>query len=382
LVKSNRGYAIAFEYGSSGAVSAACGFNLSQSSVTTATTCGAATLKTSYSYASGGNGGYNLTAAVDVFGNAAQYTYSANIGGLVCLTDPGSTTCKVTNSYQTGQYHITQQTMGDGTIWQFSCSCSSDGKDDSDDSFPDDSSGWTDPNGNGMAFDYHGGVMTAYYDAFGRQYVTGSIGRYPTYVKLPESNSVAYAYSDRMAPAGLVYHAKSGSGMSDISTDTKTYPSSCANAVTCNKPLTSADANNNVSNLTYNATHGGVESEMGPAPGPNFARPLKLHTYVQKYAYILNSAGALAQAAGPVWLPATDTECQTVVGSNTASCDSGAQQIVTSYEYGADGTGDNLLVHGKAVTSGGVTLRTCYSYDWMGNKISETAPRAGRGSCQ
>jgi YD repeat-containing protein len=29
------------------------------------------------------------------------------------------------------------------------------------------------------------------------------------------------------------------------------------------------------------------------------------------------------------------------------------------------------------VDAGGLSLRTCYSYDALGNKISETRPRAG-----
>ena len=45
------------------------------------------------------------------------------------------------------------------------------------------------------------------------------------------------------------------------------------------------------------------------------------------------------------------------------------------------------LLRGKALTaydtatSSYVTLRTCYGYDWMGNRISETSPRANLSSC-
>jgi hypothetical protein len=40
-----------------------------------------------------------------------------------------------------------------------------------------------------------------------------------------------------------------------------------------------------------------------------------------------------------------------------------------------------LLLIGKSVTADGQTLRTCYSYDRVGKKISETAPRAGLAVC-
>ena len=98
-------------------------------------------------------------------------------------------------------------------------------------------------------------------------------------------------------------------------------------------------------------------------------------TYVQKSAYIKNSGGTLVSTGLPIWLPDTETLCQTYAGSSTATCDTGAPITVTSYEYGANGTADNLLLRGKVVTSGGVSLRTCYGYDARGRKIWETSPR-------
>jgi hypothetical protein len=54
---------------------------------------------------------------------------------------------------------------------------------------------------------------------------------------------------------------------------------------------------------------------------------------------------------------------------------------VTTYEYGANGTADNLLLRGQAVSDGTTSLRTCYGYDTRGNRISETQPNANLGSC-
>ncbi len=121
---------------------------------------------------------------------------------------------------------------------------------------------------------------------------------------------------------------------------------------------------------------------MQPSPSSGAARPLKLVTYTQKYAYVKNSGGTLSPAAAPAWLPDTETQCQTYAGSSTATCDTAAPITVTTYEYGANGAADNLLVRGKVVSSGGVSLRTCYGYDREGNRIWETSPRAGLGSCQ
>ena len=117
------------------------------------------------------------------------------------------------------------------------------------------------------------------------------------------------------------------------------------------------------------------------ASGAVQARPLKLTTYVQRYAWIKNSAGTLVQAATPVWVVATETQCQTAPNSNTPSCDAGKLQTLTTYEYGASGTGESLLVKGVAVSSGGVTLRSCYTYDALSRRVSETKPNANLGVC-
>jgi len=41
-----------------------------------------------------------------------------------------------------------------------------------------------------------------------------------------------------------------------------------------------------------------------------------------------------------------------------------------------------LLVHGIAVAVDGQTLRTCYGYDNLARRMSETKPRAGLTVCQ
>src|SRR3546814_2086387 len=73
-----------------------------------------------------------------------------------------------------------------------------------------------------------------------------------------------------------------------------------------------------------------------------------------------NSGGCLVAASAPVWLPATMTECQTAAGSSSPVCVSGAPQRLTTYQYGANGTANNLLVRGVTVSADGVMLRTCY----------------------
>lgn len=173
--------------------------------------------------------------------------------------------------------------------------------------------------------------------------------------------------------------AKPGSGLDDI-VRSATY--NCSDPASCTKPVTSTDALGNVVNRIYAVGFGGIVSEMQPAPTAGAARPLKLWAYAQRYGWYRNSAGALVQSGAPMWVIAIETQCQTLAGASPGpTCDPSSQQVVTNYEYGAEGTGEALLVKGMAVTANGQTLRTCYSYDQLGRKVSETQPNAALTSC-
>lgn len=60
-----------------------------------------------------------------------------------------------------------------------------------------------------------------------------------------------------------------------------------------------------------------------------------------------------------------------------AGCAIPAEEVITTYEYGpTSGAANNLLLRGELVYSAkdGSSIRTCYSYDWQGNKIAERQP--------
>jgi YD repeat-containing protein len=154
-----------------------------------------------------------------------------------------------------------------------------------------------------------------------------------------------------------------------------------SNIKTQNKPLWVKDGKGFQADYSYDAAHGGVLSEMKPAPSAGAARPLKLTTWTQKFAYIKNASGSLVAAANAEWVIAAETDCQTVAGSSSPVCDAAAPQRVTTYEYGADGTANNLWIRGISVTADGVTRRTCFGYDGLGRKISTTTPNANLTSC-
>ena len=63
--------------------------------------------------------------------------------------------------------------------------------------------------------------------------------------------------------------------------------------------------------------------------------------------------------------------------------------MLTQYDYGPNSGPSNLLLRGQTVTSTDLVngspvttiLRTCYGYDALGRRISETQPLADLASC-
>lgn len=395
------GYAIVFDYASNGNVSTACGYNLADAYVSVSSTCTGAALKVSYGYSVEATP--KLTSVTDAGNNVTTYSYTGN--EIACVTPPGFASCKVSNTYGNSPnvWQVTQQTLAGGAVWQYSYW--------GDYSKPRDpeafaetepwtqvvvtdpalkQSGYsfvatspftaTDANGRVTNYRYQGGWDYQTDPAMSQNHGSALVE-----VTLPEGNKYLAAYGGhRRSVSEERLRAKPGSGLADAVkqygyvADCTTAPNTPQN---CAKPIWIRDAKLNQTDYTY-ASHGGVLTEMQPAPTAGAARPLKVLIYVQKYAWVKNSGGALTTAASALWVPQTETICQTAAGSSTPVCDGAATQTVTTYEYGPDGTANNLRVRGKVVSSGGVSLRTCYGYDWRGNKIFETSPRAGLSVCQ
>jgi hypothetical protein len=392
MVSDSSGYAIIFDWTGSGtadAISAACGFDLSQNYVTATSTCSGATLKVSYGYTSG-----VLTSFTDILGQVTTYTWQAvpNGGNLItCIKPPGYSSCKVQNFQDGAGYGaIYQQIMADGTVWTsgtdaafvlndpevMPTGCSV-------------SAGYGDPNGKSFGGAFEKSSPCYLTDANGHTttytWTGGTIqeiwappsineGTMLANATMPEGDQYLAEYSASAfnSVTKQTWKAKPGSGLPDRVV-LSSYALQCAPQY-CAKIGTTTDPKGNVTNYDY-YSWGGAKSEMEPAPTAGAARPLKLNSYVQKYPYIKNSGGSLVAGPNQIWVPDTETLCQTIAGSSTPTCDSGAPITVTTYEYGANGTADNLLVRGKVVTSGGVSLRTCFGYDAQGNKIWETSPR-------
>jgi hypothetical protein len=405
VVKDSSGYAIVFEYNGSNLVSKACGYNMAVTYVSSSSTCTGSPLVVSYGYTS-----TTLTTVTDVASGVTTYDYSSGI----CIKPPGYSSCKITTTFSSGTpypWRVVQQTLAGGAVWNYSYAGDS-SKARNPEQFVDTEPTWTatvtdpdskvstysfvvnspysftDANNKTTEYRFLGGCFDQFdYDENAVDCSTTHYGSQLVEATFPEGNKYQAQYNSvRRMLTDEKLIAKAGSGLADITTSTN-YPSDCTTSPNtpqnCAKPVWSRDAKANQTDYTHNSW-GGITSEMQPAPSTNAARPLKLYAYVQKYSYVKNSGGTLVASATPIWLPDTETACQTVTGSSpAAACDTGAPITVTSYEYGANGVADNLLLRGKVITSGGVSLRTCYGYDALGRKIWETSPRGTTSSvCQ
>jgi hypothetical protein len=410
LVEDSTGYAIVFDYNGNGDVTAACGFNRAVTYVNASSTCTGAALKTTYGYTYDGLH-YVLTSAVDVLGQTTSYTNSRF--GVTCIKEPGSAVCKLSitgssygrNGSPAWSFTNVTETMADGSVWNIAGEDDAAVKKNLDDAQPPynghnqvtvtdpdnavisasftKTSPWglTDPNGNSTSFVFQGASM--YDNPWTPATADGTMLVQATY---PEGDQYLAEYRGPLhAISKETRVPKPGSGLPSLVKEYG-YQSCTVSPGTyqnCTKPIWIRDPKGNQTDFYYEP-HGGIRYEMDPAPTAGAARPLKMTTWVQRYAWIKGSGGTLVQAAAAEWVKASETQCQAVPGSvpsPTTTCDPAQQQTTTTYEYGATGAGESLLVKGVAVTSGGTTLRTCFGYDAWHRKISETKPNANLAAC-
>jgi len=217
------------------------------------------------------------------------------------------------------------------------------------------------------------------YDANGRT----------TRVTAPEGNYVAYTYDARGNVTETRAVAKSGSGLADIVTSAS-YPGTCANPKTCNKPLTTTDARGEVTTYTYDAAHGGVTSVKAPDPdnGGALVSPETRVFYEQKTARYYVAPGN-TDPGPPIYLPVSTAACATSAfsGAYNASathannnCGAGAgDKTVTETTWPAAANPNNLLPVSATARAGdsSVSSTSAFAYDSRGWLSSTDGPLAG-----
>ncbi|ESQ76551.1 hypothetical protein AEYBE204_19360 [Asticcacaulis sp. YBE204] len=189
-------------------------------------------------------------------------------------------------------------------------------------------------------------------------------------VKLPEGNYVEYEY-DRNRLTKVKSFPKGGGTPQVVEAG---YPSTCtaATAKVCNKPLWMKDAKGNQTDYTYDAQHGGVLTETGPADA-NGVRPQVRYTYELRQAQGLNSSNQMVNTEAPVWRLIRTSSCTTASWNNPAGCVGTVNEQIKEYAYNHP----NLLVTSETVRAGdnSLSVTTSYTYDLVGNVTSVDGPR-------
>lgn len=413
-ISTNRGWALLFE-----SATKVCAVNLAQYYITPASSCPAGAQTVTYTQSAGTfNTPTSLLTSVTRDGRTTTYSYN-NKDHLNCVIGPGDTSCRVATTYATCpedpaaiglQYqlhlhdYVVSQVDATGKTYTYTygnnsyypAACPKWESDENPDyrtfntstatlteggtivtSMTIDPSGVpqqiTDPLGRQKAIYVASGFVTA---SFAAGFVPDAV---ITGIRYPESNDELFLRDARGNFISRTMRSKPGSGLADIVV-TASYPSNCTNAKTCNKPVWIRDAKGAQTDYTYDAVHGGLLTETGPADAGG-VRPVKRFAYAQRYAWISNGAGGYMPASSPVWVKTEERACRTSATVGNACSAGSADEVVTAYDYGPNSGPNNLLLRGVAVSADGVTLRTCYAYDTQGNRISETSPRAGLAVC-
>jgi YD repeat-containing protein len=193
------------------------------------------------------------------------------------------------------------------------------------------------------------------------------------------ANKVSSAYSWSRGGVSYSYTYDSRANILSDGHVSAGYDAVCQNPKTCNQPNWIRDAMGNETDYVYDPQHGGALSITSPADS-NGIRPQTRFAYVQRYAWFLNASGQMVRSTDPVWKLASQSICRSGAAAG-AGCATPGDETLTTYDYGPDSGPNNLWLRGEVVTAGGVSRRTCYTYDRRGNRISATSPRAGLTSC-
>lgn len=194
-----------------------------------------------------------------------------------------------------------------------------------------------------------------------------------TQVTAPEGNYVKYTLDGRGNITQTLYHAKTGSGLADITTSA-TFPSTCTYTADCNKPTAVTDARGNTTNYTWDDTTGVLLTVTLPAPTTGAVRPQTRYGYSTLQAYYKNSSGTIVASGQNMTLLTSTSQCQT-----TSSCSGTADEVKSTIAYGSTGVPNNLLPTSVSTGNGTGTLTatTAQTWDNVGNPSTVDGPLSG-----
>ncbi|MBV5262143.1 RHS repeat protein, partial [Synechococcus moorigangaii CMS01] len=195
-----------------------------------------------------------------------------------------------------------------------------------------------------------------------------------TELTYPEGNKVKYTYDGRGNITEFRRVAKPGSSLTDL-VETASYPGTCSNPKTCNKPVWTKDTAGQQTDYTYDGTHGGLLTVTSPAATGGGTRPQQRYSYTQLYAWYLQG-GSLAQAPAPVWKLTQTSACSS---GTSPGCIGTVNEARTTIGYGAAGVANNRLPVSVTAAngSGTVTSTTARTFTSLGDIATIDGPLSG-----
>lgn len=407
FARSNRGYALRYEYLNGGAQIKVCGFNLAQTYATASTPCSATTYVVTINNIVRSDGFLQPTSVVDQMGQATAINWGGYLNNFpVCITLPNSTSCEVTNSFgpQPGELpqltkrdQVRVQTDAAGNTWTYNYEFPLTNSDDPPQipgGPPILSTSWMTGPGYGAQANYENGLVKQLSSPGNgpNQFDYNGIELWKAHY--PEANIIQIDRDWNQNAVIITEIPKPGSGLNP-SVSTQSFPApilggtiglcTAASERLCDKPIAQIDAKGNQTDYTYDPAHGGVLTKTLPAVQVDGTgtpiRPQVRYEYAQRFAWVKTSAGSYVQESRPVWVLTRERTCRTTATVGNACAGGAADEVVTDYDYGPNSGPNNLLLRGVAVTANLQTLRTCYAYDANGRKTGETQPLAGLAVC-
>jgi YD repeat-containing protein len=168
----------------------------------------------------------------------------------------------------------------------------------------------------------------------------------------PEGNYVQYTHDARGNVTQTQAVPKPGSSTPTITTSAS-FDANCSNPVKCNQPNSTTDGRGNVTDYSYDPTHGGLLTITAPTAS-NGIRPQTRYAYT-----LLNGEYQLTDVSA----------CQT-----QSSCVGTADEVKTTIAYDANG---NVTSTSSGAGDGSLTATNLMTYDAKGDVTSMDGPLPG-----
>ncbi len=193
-------------------------------------------------------------------------------------------------------------------------------------------------------------------------------------VYAPEGNYVTYAYDTRGNVTSMAYREKPTVGTTTITTYAS-FPSSCTNTKTCNRPTSTTDAKGNVTNYSWDTGHGGLLQVQLPPAVSGGARPTTTYSYTATQARYLTGVGVWSNSP-TIYVADVVRQCRTA-----ATCTGTADERVTDLNYLSSSVANNALVANVVQAAGNGTLSATINltYTNLGDVETVDGPLSGIG---